>query len=308
MTERFRSDGQVVLSYLSSLVNIVGDTNVDKHVDLKELYLDANPSPVQVQYVQSVEKGRLLVRALESSLQALFDDSIFFLESIQTFTPIVPKENEERPTYTRLEILISTIRTNSNSLVQCLDSLLTIGQDQSVMGRFDHESSLALERLAPSQVVDGFDEVETIDEMEEEEEEVIDFETAFTDSRPPPFRTNPTPIEPSAPSTALSTATSTTAWHTPSSVGGGSVASNSISQGRNLSLESAARSRSNSTSEPTTPTWGQYDPMNSTIPESASPVDIRDTLDGLPPQFPEEDDRKSLFFFFSVYDGVNTCC
>ncbi|OCH91881.1 ras GEF [Obba rivulosa] len=269
--ERVRADGQHVVAQLSSLLEFIGNIHVSRHVDVDGVRFEAGQSSAQASYMQTIERSRQLLRSLEASTQALYDDGTLFFTAIQTIAGSDPRSEDSAGARHDIESCANTIRMNASFVTQTLDALLVIGYDQSDIGQGDYNSSIEWRSSRISMVNIPIDPA--IARLSGEpsngrpDSEIVDFELAFSrPSRPP----------------AVTIAESST-------LSSSATLYNSVSEPSQTSLDLSDRSRSGSVAEPVTPTWPQPDWA------AAEPVDHQ-SLDTDLAETATIEDASSAFF------------
>ncbi|KAI0916974.1 hypothetical protein AcW2_007229 [Taiwanofungus camphoratus] len=164
--ERVRRDSQSVVAQLSSFLDYVGNIDVARHVDVDGVRLESGSSAGHVQYMQTVEKARLLVRTLEAATESLYDDGVAFFMAMQSM-PDNMRNPEDPRDY--IDALTVAVMANANVVVQSLEALVAVGFDQSDISQNDYRSSIEWRR---SRSLD----------LRPPEEEVVDMELAFSSS------------------------------------------------------------------------------------------------------------------------------
>ncbi len=216
--------------------------------------------------MQTVDRARQLVRTLEASTQALHDDGATIFMAVQTLGHAALLLQRERATLVAVvESTIPTVRSNCGLVAQSLESLLAAGHDQASISQGDYRNSIEWRtsriNMVDSSVAAISHEIPVVDD------DFVDMEHAFA---------QPT----------MRTATSV------DSVASSTLYSNTNQQPSQSSLDMSERSRSDSVSEPETPTWqtdtGDNTFMGPPSPEPPSPLD-EDAV-----AFVDEDDRKCL--------------
>lgn len=97
--------------------------------------MDQAKLPDGAQYMRTVEKARVLVRSLEATTQAIYDDGAALLVATQRVRRVEPCESwKGRDTaYDALEALSSSLDFNLKISRQNLEGLLHIGTEQSAI-------------------------------------------------------------------------------------------------------------------------------------------------------------------------------
>ncbi|KAF8073629.1 ras guanine nucleotide exchange factor domain-containing protein [Lyophyllum atratum] len=181
--EQVRLCGRELVSQVSSLLVFVSDIHVARHVDIDGFQQDGGPS--NGPYAQTVETARLLVRNLETVVQAAHNDTATFLLTVQSVRDSeLPWYRQERNyAYDHLDALSSSLSANLTVLLHTLDSLLSLGHEQAEMAQGDYNGSiewrmsrLSVVRPISSFLVDG-----------DEDPDMVDMALAFkgTPAKPP---------------------------------------------------------------------------------------------------------------------------
>ncbi|THH31171.1 hypothetical protein EUX98_g3005 [Antrodiella citrinella] len=173
--ERFQTDGHSLLGYLATFLINLNDFNIAQHVDIDGV--QAN-SP---QYLQTVDKARILMRTLEASVQALFDDSISLLMMVEAHRAVsIASERERVAQYEYVDALLTAVRSNLGVVIGVLDALVAVGHDQADIGQQSYRNSIEWRRSRIS-IVDG-NINGTAQPMVQED--VVDMELAFSNPGP----------------------------------------------------------------------------------------------------------------------------
>ena len=131
-----QSAGCFVIAYLSSFLSTVCDINIAQHVDLDASRV-AGPSnsPAHIQYLQSIEKGRVQLRTLEATCQSLYDDAVTLMSSIQH----LDLANETTTALTlriaQWDRLGATVAANIGWVLDTLDALFKTSMEQATLER-----------------------------------------------------------------------------------------------------------------------------------------------------------------------------
>ena len=158
---------------MSSFLSSVNDINIAHLVDIDGVQAANHP-----QYLQTVEKARILLRTLEASVQALFDDSASLLVIIEAHrTPYAVTERERISQYEYVDAMLASIRSNLGVVISVLDSLVAIGHDQAEVGQQSYRNSIEWRRSRISIVDGNFD---AIPQTLMPQEDVVDMELAFS--------------------------------------------------------------------------------------------------------------------------------
>ena len=221
--------------------------------------------------MQTVDRAHQLVRTLEASTQALYDDGATIFMAVQTLGHAALLPQRERATLvTAVESTIPTVRSNCGLVAQSLESLLAAGHDQASISQGDYRNSIEWRTSRINMVDTSIAAISRIAEIPVGNDEFVDMEHAFA---------QPT----------MRTATSV------DSVASSTLYSNATQQPSQSSLDMSERSRSDSVSEPETPTWqtdtGDNTFMGPPSPEPPSPLD-EDAV-----AFVDEDDRECPLVF-----------
>ncbi|KAH0832239.1 ras GEF [Lanmaoa asiatica] len=133
VAEVVTTSAQELFRQLSSLVLFLGDIHIARHVDIETV--DQARLPDGAQYMRTVEKARVLVRSLEATTQAIYDDGAALLVTTQRIRRVEPCESwKGRDTaYDALEALGSSLEFNLKISRQNLEGLLRIGTEQSAI-------------------------------------------------------------------------------------------------------------------------------------------------------------------------------
>ncbi|KAI0826880.1 ras GEF [Trametes gibbosa] len=237
--DRVSSEGQSASAYLSYLLASLGGINIAQHVDVDGIHSDSGAPSTSPQYLQTVDKARSLVRLLEAATQALYDDGMVVFMAVQSLARLeLLTLKEQDGLITTIEITASAIRSNCVLVAQTLEALLATGHDQASIGQGDYRNSIEW-RTSRINMTDASIAALTsrLADVPTGDDEFVSMELAF--SRPG-MRTLPSGVD--AASAALSSS---------------SVVYSSSSQQSQSSLDMSDRSRSDSLSEPETPTWSQ---------------------------------------------------
>ncbi|KAF9267558.1 ras GEF [Marasmius fiardii PR-910] len=180
---------------ISSFLTYMADVNVGRHV-----VIDApTETSTNALYDRTVEKARMLVRTLESSIQSVYDDCAEVLLQAQAMRDIELGQPYQERDYAcdMLNVLVTSLKANLAVVQQTLQGILTLGHEQrdisqgdysgSIEKRFSRQSLIGVQfggALRPISIVPkAFDE-----------EDIVDFETAFQRG---PARPRPqAPLEP----------------------------------------------------------------------------------------------------------------
>ena len=132
------TSAQELFRHLSSLVLILGDIHIARHVDIETV--DQAKLSDGTEYMRTVEKARVLIRSFEATTQAIYDDGAALLLTAQRVRRIEPCESwRGRDTaYDTLEALSASLNFNLKMSQHNLESLMRIGIEQSaILERYD---------------------------------------------------------------------------------------------------------------------------------------------------------------------------
>ncbi|KAJ8501924.1 hypothetical protein ONZ51_g290 [Trametes cubensis] len=271
--ERIAIEGQNAAAYLSYLLRSLGGINVAQHVDVDGIRPESGLPSTSPQYMQTVEKARSLVRSLEAATQALYDDGMTLFMVVQQLARTELLGAKERATLIgSAESTAPTVRSNCVLVAQTLEALLATGHDQASISSGDYRNSIEW-RSSRINMTDASISALTsrLADIPGGDDEYVDIELAF--SRPG-MRTVP------APSADCQVAA-------PSSSSG---MYNGPGQPSQSSLDMSDRSRSDSFSEPETPTWSNNEStVDGTLVNSAEVVPDDPLDDDVAPFVDEED-------------------
>ncbi|KAJ3558904.1 hypothetical protein NM688_g656 [Phlebia brevispora] len=246
--DRVQSAACFVLAYLSSFLAFVCDINIARHVDI-DVRAGSSRSPTHAQYQQTVERGRNLLRTLEVTCQALYDDASFLLSSAQSlnFARESPKDLALRAA--NWENITAVISANLGVVTGSLDGLLALGLEQAELEQATYNGAIEWRRSRPSIFFDSEGPDFT---MYQDEEDVVDMELAFSRQAP---RTLP-------------------------AIDSSSTLYNSSQHQSDTEPDMSDRSRSDGIGEPVTPIWSPHEASSTgtlVAPTDAEPHD--DLLD-----------------------------
>ncbi|GBE84886.1 ras GEF [Sparassis crispa] len=251
-----RRESQYIIAHLSSTLDVVGSLNVAHHVDIDGVRMELAQSPVQIQYMQTVERARLLVRTMEASVQSLYDDGASFLMAAQSGH--APHYSQNPSAYLDyLDALTAALMMNANVVIQSLDALLAVGFDQSNIGQGDYNTSIEWRRRRSC--------IKPTDDVSEED--IVGVGLALSKIG---FRS----VGPLS-----TTQTEQRTFY-------------NASQPSETSLDSSDRSRSDDTGEPVTPTWHEPSESSTLVqyPPAGKPIS---SMDDDPVRFIDEDPASS---------------
>ncbi|KZT11988.1 ras GEF [Laetiporus sulphureus 93-53] len=167
-TARVKDESQNVVAHLTSILDFIGNIDIAQHTDLDGVRLEAGQSRVHAQYMQVVDKARLIVRTLEAAVQSLYDDGISLLITIQNFEYAQTNIQDRTALRDRIDALVAAIIANVNLTMQSLEALLAVGFDQADIDNRDYLSSIEWRKSRPV--------------VAEDSQEVVDIELAFNSS------------------------------------------------------------------------------------------------------------------------------
>lgn len=165
-----------MLAYLSSFLAFVCDINIAQHVDIDAVRAGSSRSSTHLQYMQTIDTGRILLRTLEVACQSLYDDASFLLSSVQSLSLSQEKSKELATRMASWDNVTSAITTNQDIVVNSLDTLLKLGLEQAELEQVTYNGAIEWRRSRPSVFYDS----ETPDfTMYQEEEDVVDIAVAM---------------------------------------------------------------------------------------------------------------------------------
>ena len=132
--------GQDSITELSTILNFVSDIHLARHVDVDGVLMDGSFSTNEI-YANTVEKGRLLVRTLEASLQGAYDDGMALLMTTQSISTSEFGQNRHK-TYECLDNLCLSLKSNMDLFQQTLETLLAIGHEQADTAQGEYNGSI----------------------------------------------------------------------------------------------------------------------------------------------------------------------
>ncbi|KAH7910846.1 ras guanine nucleotide exchange factor domain-containing protein [Hygrophoropsis aurantiaca] len=175
---------QDVLGELFNLLLYVVNIHIARHVDIDGYYSDPERVENGAQYIQTVDKAKLLIRTLESVVQSIYDDSSSLLLATQRIrrssTGNRPWKEKEMH-YEYLDAIATSLESNVRFLAQTLDALLSVGHDQADMAQGEYNSSIEW-RMSRLSIIDNhFDArpMSMLNPADPESEDIVDFELAF---------------------------------------------------------------------------------------------------------------------------------
>ncbi|KAG7088582.1 hypothetical protein E1B28_012559 [Marasmius oreades] len=169
-----------ITTLISYFLTYVADVNVGRHV-----VIDAPTEvPANALYERTLEKARMLVRSLESSIQSVYDDCAEVLLQAQAMRDVELGQPYQERDYACdiLNVLVTSLKANLAVVHQTLQGILTLGHEQrdisqgdysgSIEKRFSRQSLIGVQfggALRPLSIIPkAFDE-----------EDIVDIETAF---------------------------------------------------------------------------------------------------------------------------------
>ncbi|KAM6494104.1 Ras guanine nucleotide exchange factor domain containing protein [Amanita muscaria] len=167
--------GQNLITELSSILSFVADIHIARHVDVDGVLMDGSISANEI-YAGTVEKARSLVRGLEASIQAAYDDGMALVMTTQSISGDEFGQNraEKGFIYERLDTLCLSLKANMDHAQQILEALLAIGHEQADTAQGEYTGSIEW-RLSKLSMIRQDDDVGFTDE----DEDVVDMEYAM---------------------------------------------------------------------------------------------------------------------------------
>ncbi|KAK1230653.1 cell division cycle- protein [Marasmius sp. AFHP31] len=167
---------------ISSFLKYVSDINVGHHI-----VIDTPPeTSTNTLYARTVERARLLVRTLETSVQSVFDDCAEVLSQAQAMRDIELGQPYQERDYACdvLNILVTSLRANLAVVHQTLQSVLTLGEEQRDISQGDYNGSIekrfSRQSLIGVQFGGAIRPISIIPRaFDEDPEELVDMEVAF---------------------------------------------------------------------------------------------------------------------------------
>ncbi|KAH9933132.1 ras GEF [Epithele typhae] len=254
------------IAFLSALLRMLCGINVAQHVDVDGVHPETGSASTSPQYMQMVDKARGQMRILEAATQALYDDGMATFLAVQALGRADLLDPRDRASIVAsAEAAAPIIRSNCVLVGQTLETLLAIGHDQASISQGDYRQSIEWRRSRIHMADTSASIAALTSQMERipnnEEEEYVDMATAFTTTR-----TAPT-------GDSMSQVPFYSDPHQPSQ----------------SSLELSDRTRSNSLTEPETPTY--TDSVENTLIAPPSPELGDDPLDDERAPYLDDDDR-----------------
>ncbi|KAF8630943.1 hypothetical protein AX17_005300 [Amanita inopinata Kibby_2008] len=135
--------GQDLIAELSTLLTSISDIHLARHVDVDGVLVDGTFSSNEV-YTGAVEKARLLVRTLETCMQATHDDGMTLLMTTQTISAseFGQSRSDKTATYERLDGLCLSLKANMDLVQQTLEALLSVGHEQAETAQGEYNGSI----------------------------------------------------------------------------------------------------------------------------------------------------------------------
>lgn len=121
----------------------MADLHVAKHVDIDGIEEDAHQSSDHEMYMKTVIEARALVRVLEATTQAIYDDNASLLTAAQSLP--VPGAHRSEDRYTccfRIDGLLTSLSSNSDVVLKTLEKILRLGQRQGEMAAGEYRTSI----------------------------------------------------------------------------------------------------------------------------------------------------------------------
>ncbi|KAF8967114.1 ras guanine nucleotide exchange factor domain-containing protein [Flammula alnicola] len=183
--QQVRSRVQELVTQISAFLSLIADIHVARHVDIDGIR-QTSDTAANDHYSHSVENARLLVRTLETVVQAVYDDSSSLLLTTQTLhdSDRSPLRGEREASYDLLDSLSSSLRTNLGVVKQTFEGLLSVGHEQADVAQGDYNGSIEWRMSRLSVINDHFGgavhaPLSTTDPYYSENEDVVDMELAF---------------------------------------------------------------------------------------------------------------------------------
>lgn len=247
--------------------------NVAHHVDVDGIRSESGLPSTSAQYMQMVDKARGQVRILEAATQALYDDGMAIFIAVQSLGRADLLDVQERASIVAsAEATAPVVRSNCVLVAQTLEALLAIGHDQASISQGDYRNSIEWRRsrinMADPSSVSINALTARMADIPAGDDEFVDMEHAFNNTR----------TIPSADAAAANM--SQTALYT------------NVQHPSQSSLGISDRGRSDSISEPETPTWPNGESVEGTLISPPSPELGEEPLGEEGAAFADEDDRK----------------
>jgi son of sevenless-like protein len=135
-----------IIRGFSTFLQVVADLHVAKHVDIDGFPEEVGQSPAHDMYMKTVGEARGLVRILEVTTQAIYDDSSNLLLAAQD----LPLTNGKHYTQghdeccIKLDNLIITLEANGTSVLRTLETLAFVGSRQAELADGEYRQSINL--------------------------------------------------------------------------------------------------------------------------------------------------------------------
>jgi son of sevenless-like protein len=179
---------QSIISQVTSFLSLIADIHVARHVDIDGIRQGGDG--INDHYSLSVETARRLVRSLEATLQAVYDDgaALFFtaqgLHEDDCNRPLGELEAQ----IDLLENLSTSFSKNLDHIKQDIEALLSVGHEQADIAQGDYNGSIDW-RMSRISAIDGrLNGVHNHTKpFESDNEDVVDMELALhpPDTRKP---------------------------------------------------------------------------------------------------------------------------
>lgn len=145
---------QSLISQITSFLSLITDIHVARHVDIDGIRQGGDG--VNDHYSLSVENARRLVRSLETTVQAVYDDSSALLFTAQG----LHEDDHNRPLGEReaqfdlLDSLSTSLHKNVDLTKQDIEALLSVGHEQADIAQGDYNGSIDW-RMSRISAIDG---------------------------------------------------------------------------------------------------------------------------------------------------------
>ena len=124
-------------------------------MDIDAVRAGFSRSATHVQYLQTIDTGRNLLRRLEVACQSLYDDASFLLSSIQSLSSAQETQKELVTRMANWENVTSTILSNQEVIINSLDALLRLGLEQAELEQTIYNGAIEWRRSRPSVFYDS---------------------------------------------------------------------------------------------------------------------------------------------------------
>jgi len=133
---------QSLISQVTSLLSLIADIHVARHVDIDGIHQGGDG--INDHYSLSVENARLLVRNLETTVQAVYDDSSALLFTAQELHDNDRNKpaGEQEDQFDFLDGLSTSLRKNADLIKQDFEALLSVGHEQADIAQGDYNGSI----------------------------------------------------------------------------------------------------------------------------------------------------------------------